>query len=91
MSWDEFQREWKERFGDRYTKRIVDALYGTGDRQLDNVRLQYQGEAGRCTKCGWVLVGDYALNGDGQCAHCVVGAPRHAEFHFPPSESFRPR
>ena len=31
MSWDEFQREWRVRFGERYTRRVVDALFGTDD------------------------------------------------------------
>ena len=84
--WDEFQRKWQARFGDKYTKRIVDAIYGTDDPQLDEIRIQNCGEAERCTDCRWIIVGDYGLNDDHKCAHCVVGAPRHLEFQFPPRE-----
>ena len=88
MSWGQFQLEWKTRFGDRYTKRVVDALFGTRDPQLDEVRLHHQGEADRCNRCGWIIIGDYGLNDAGECAHCVVGAPRRPEFQFPPDERY---
>ena len=84
MPWDEFQRKWQARFGDKYTKRIVDAIHGTDDPQLDQIRLQCFGEADRCTNCRWIILGDDGLNDDCKCAHCVVGAPRHLEFQFPP-------
>ena len=84
--WEQFRKEWEQRFGFKYVKRVVDALLGTDDEQMDEIRLAYRGNADQCRNCRWILVGDYALNEDRQCAHCVVGAPRRPEFQFPPRE-----
>ena len=54
------------------------------DRRLEAIRRAYGGNASRCRRCRWIIVGDHGLNDDGCCAHCVVGAPRRPEFHFPP-------
>ena len=86
MPWEQFRKDWEQRFGFEYVKRVVDALLGTDDEQMDEVRLAYRGNADRCWSCRWVIVGDFGLNDDHHCAHCVVGAPRRPEFHFPPRE-----
>ena len=86
MPWEQFRRDWEQRFGFEYVKRVVDALHGTDDEQMDEIRLAYRGNADRCRKCRWIIVGEYALNEDRQCAHCVAGAPRRPEFEFPPRE-----
>ena len=84
--WEQFRKDWEQRFGFEYVKRVVDALHGTDDEQMDEIRLAYRGNADRCKSCRWIIVGDYALNEDRHCAHCVVGAPRRPEFQFPPRE-----
>ncbi len=86
VPWEQFRKDWEQRFGFQHVKRVVQALHGTDDEQMDEVRLAYRGNAERCTSCWWILVGDYALNEDRHCAYCVVGAPRRLEFQFPPRE-----
>ena len=86
VPWEQFRKDWEQRFGFQYVKRVVDAHLGTDDEQMDEIRLAYRGNADRCRSCLWILVGDYALNEDRHCAHCVIGAPRRPEFHFPPQE-----
>jgi hypothetical protein len=56
------------------------------DHRLEAIRLAYGGKADRCRRCLWILVGDYGLNEDGHCAHCVTGIQRDPEFQFPPQE-----
>ena len=84
MSWPDFQDWWEQRFGNEHTRRIHDAMRGTGDHQLDQARIQYAGQADRCAKCRWVIIGDYALNDDGHCIHCAIGVPRNPDTHFKP-------
>ena len=84
--WEQFRKDWEQRFGLKHVKRAGDALHGTGDEHMDEITLAYRGNADRSRSCRWILVGDYALNEDRHCAHRVVGAPRRPEFQFPPRE-----